>query len=200
MSWGYGVGFLLVVLGRQQLFTENTLTVVLPLLTSRGGEQWKTLGRVARVWGVVLAANLAGAFLFAWVVHTGAVFDATTRDAFVELGTRSLHPFAETFVNGLFAGWLIALMVWLLPAAETARVWVILVITYVVGLGQFAHVVVGSLSGFTAVLAGAMSWGQFVGTFFLPTLLGNVIGGTALVAALNHAQVIRGREPKPLVH
>jgi formate-nitrite transporter family protein len=54
---GYPIGFLLVILGRQQLFTQNTLTVILPLLERR---DTVTLGHVAHVWGVVLPANLIG--------------------------------------------------------------------------------------------------------------------------------------------
>ena len=62
---GYSLGFLIVILGRQQLFTENTLTAILPLLARRN---LGTLWQVLRLWTVVLAANLAGAHVFAWVV------------------------------------------------------------------------------------------------------------------------------------
>ena len=62
---GYCVGFLIVILGRQQLFTENTLTVVLPLLLRK---DLSTLLRMLRFWGVVLGANLLGTFLFALCV------------------------------------------------------------------------------------------------------------------------------------
>jgi formate-nitrite transporter family protein len=65
---GYSVGFLIIVLGRQQLFTENTLTVILPLLRHFTARNIK---RVLRLWVVVLVANLIGSLLFAWVIgHT----------------------------------------------------------------------------------------------------------------------------------
>src|SRR5947209_1514092 len=106
---GYSIGFLIVVLGRQQLFTENTLTPILPLLTRRDG---KTLANVLRLWVVVLAANLLGALAFAYAVARTEAFEPTVREAFVEIGKRALEPAALTvLVRGVFAGWLIALMV-----------------------------------------------------------------------------------------
>ena len=61
-SLGYSVGFIIVILGRQQLFTENVLTAVLPVIT-RWNMRW--LLRMLRLWGIVLAANVFGCFLFA---------------------------------------------------------------------------------------------------------------------------------------
>src|SRR5205085_2266994 len=126
VNFGYSLGFLIVVLGRQQLFTENTLTVILPLLNRRDGA---TLRNVARLWTTVLLANLAGALLFAAVIAKTEVFDPATNEAFMRLGQESLRSgFAVTLLRGIFAGWLIALMVWLLPFAESARVWVIVIV------------------------------------------------------------------------
>jgi len=90
--------------------------------------------------------------------------------------------------------WLIALMVWLLPAAETARVAIIIVITYLVGLAGFNHIIAGSTTLFYLVANGSTSVGTYLVQFFLPTLLGNIIGGFSLVAALGHAQVVGGKE------
>lgn len=87
------------------------------------------------------------------------------------------------------SGWLIALMVWLIPGAETSEVAVIIIITYLVGLGNLAHIIAGSVEVLYAVTSGAASWGEYFGGFMIPTLLGNIIGGVSLVAALNYAQV-----------
>jgi formate/nitrite transporter FocA (FNT family) len=57
-SFGYTTGFVIVILGRQQLFTENTLTGVIPVLTRRDRT---TVRALAHLWGVVLLANLVGA-------------------------------------------------------------------------------------------------------------------------------------------
>jgi formate/nitrite transporter FocA (FNT family) len=189
---GYSVGFLIVVLGRQQLFTENTLTPVLPLLHRR---TLALLGKVLRLWGVVLLANVLGAFAFALAIGRSELFEPHVQRAFTEIGHESLRgDFGLTFLRAVFAGWLIALMVWLLPYAESARVWVIVILTYVVGVGGFSHIIAGSVETLFLVVTGATGWGGFAGRFFLPTLLGNVVGGVALVAALNHAQVVAGRE------
>jgi formate/nitrite transporter FocA (FNT family) len=189
-KFGYSVGFLIVILGRQQLFTENTLTPILPLLNRKDA---KTFFNVARLWAVVLAANLLGALLFAVVVSKTTAFDPEIQRSFSELGHKAMEPGAATILlRGIFAGWLIALMVWLLPFAETARVWVIIIITYVVGLGHFSHIIAGAVEVFAIAAMNEASWLTVLGHYILPTLAGNIIGGITLVAALNHAQVVAG--------
>ena len=187
---GYSVGFLIVVLGRQQLFTENTLTVILPLLVRKSAG---VLLGVLRLWSVVLLANLLGGLCFAWVLAHTEVLDAGTRAVLGEIADEALQPsFGVTLLRGIFAGWLIALMVWLLPFAEAARIWVIVLLTYLIGLSHFPHAIAGASEAFYVALAGTHSWGEAIGGFLLPTLLGNIIGGVLLVAALAHAQVVGG--------
>lgn len=189
---GYCIGFLVVVLGRQQLFTENTLTVVLPLLLHKDR---KTLSRLLRLWTIVLTANLFGTFLFALAVGRIHVFDARTQQCLYEIGIAHLDAgFGIIFVRAVFAGWLIALMVWLLPSAESARVAIIIILTYLVGLCGFSHIIAGSTTMFFLIVTKAATWGTYFTRFFLPTLFGNVLGGVSLVAALGHAQVVGGRE------
>src|SRR5436305_8531241 len=186
VNFGYSIGFLIVVLGRQQLFTENTLTVILPLLVKRDGS---TLRNVARLWVTVFLANLAGALLFALVIAKTTAFDGGMHDAFTALGDEATRAgFATTLLRGIFGGWLIALMVWLLPFAESARVWVIIIISYLVGLGGFSHIIAGSMEVFYLVSTSEMPLQQFLLTYFAPTLLGNILGGVSLVALLAHAQ------------
>jgi len=192
VNFGYSLGFLIVVLGRQQLFTENTLTVILPLLNRRDGA---TLRNVARLWTTVLLANLAGAVVFAAVIAKTEVFDPATNEAFMRLGQESMRSgFAVTLLRGIFAGWLIALMVWLLPFAESARVWVIVIVTWIVGLGGMSHVIAGSVETCYLAFIGRVSFYEAVAGYTIPALIGNVIGGVALVAAINHAQVVAGEE------
>jgi formate-nitrite transporter family protein len=101
--------------------------------------------------------------------------------------------FGLTLIHAIFAGWLIALRVWLLPAAEANRVQVIVIVTYVVALGSFAHVIAGSIDVMYLAQVGGISWPGLLGGFLVPMLLGNIIGGSALVAALNFAQVASER-------
>lgn len=196
VSFGYSIGFLIVVLGRQQLFTENTLTVILPLLQRHDKP---TVRNVARLWTTVLLSNLAGAFIFAFVLARGSVFDEGVNTAFLRIAEDSIRAgFAITLLRGIFAGWLIALMVWLLPFAESARVWVIIIITYVVGLGGFSHVIAGSIDVMYLAFGGHISWVDCFGRYTIPSFIGNVIGGVSLVAAINHAQVVAGGKGKDL--
>ena len=186
-KFGYCMGFLIVVLGRQQLFTENTLTPVLHLLHCRNRH---TLLQTARLWLTVLCANVAGAAIFALLMHAMGYFQADLQAELSHIATKVYASgFVETALSGLFAGWLIALMVWLLPFAETGRVAIIILVTYVIGLGGFAHIIAGSVSAFYVLMAGDASLVLFLTRFLVPTLLGNIFGGVAFVAAINHAQV-----------
>lgn len=186
-KFGYSAGFLIVVLGRQQLFTENTLTVILPLLLRKNAE---TFFKVVRLWIIVFAANLVGAFIFAFVIAHTDIFDADTRQTFGEIGREAIRgDWLTIFLRAIFAGWLIALMVWLLPAAESARIWVIIIMTYLVALGGYAHIIAGSVEIIYAVLTGITDWSTYIGGWLFPTLLGNIAGGVSLVAVLGHAQV-----------
>jgi formate/nitrite transporter FocA (FNT family) len=189
---GYAVGFLIVILGRQQLFTENTLTVILPLLQHK---TMRDLLRVLRLWVVVLLANLVGAFAFAWVAARTGAFEPDlhgTLDAIAHESTG--QTFGINLLRGIFAGWLIALMVWLLPAAESARIWVIVFITYLVGLGHFPHIIAGAVEAFYAGINGVRTWPELIASYGLPTLIGNTIGGVTLVALLAHAQIVGDKE------
>lgn len=183
---GYSIGFLIVILGRQQLFTKNTLTVILPLLKKK---ELALFLNVARLWTLVLLANLAGAFIFAWLLAHTTLFDQEVRAVFSEIAKHTMEPGAGTiFLRAILAGWLIALMVWLLPFAESARLWVIIILAYLVGMANLPHIVAGNVETFYLVATGAISLSQCVAHYLVPTLLGNVIGGVALVACGAHAE------------
>lgn len=183
---GYSVGFVVVTLGRQQLYTENTLTAVLPALEHEGWDDWI---RTLRLWGIVLPANLVGALLFAWFATTGA-FAPELHEAFREIGQKAVEPgAADLFLRGIPAGWLVALIVWLGPAAPDSRLWIALLLSYVVGIGHFSHVIAGSVEVLHLVVQGMEGLGGYLGGYLLPTLLGNTLGGVLLVAFLNHSQI-----------
>ena len=187
-NFGYTLGFLIVILGRQQLFTENTVTAIIPLLDAPNKRS--TFVQVIRLWSIVLATNLAGTLLFALAVaHTNA-FTPEVKQEFLALGKLTLAPgFTAVFFKAIFAGWLIALMVWLLPAAERSRVVVIVLLTYIVGIASLSHVVAGSVEALYAVVVGAESWWRYLADFLLPVFVGNSIGGVLLVSLLNYGQV-----------
>ena len=145
---------------------------------------------LARVWGVVFVANIIGTIIFAFVVAKGEPFRPEAQAAFLELGRHALEGgFAHTLLRAVFAGWLIALMVWLLPTSGSARPLIIMLLTYMVSLGKLSHVIAGSSEAAFAVMAGGAPWADYLLRFLLPTLIGNTIGGVLLVAIVNHAQV-----------
>ena len=186
-SFGYSMGFLIVILGRQQLFTESTLTAVLPVLTRR---DLHTLLACLRLWFIVLVANLLGAWIFAALLTIPGVFRPEVTAALSGMSAEMIRSgFGPNFVRAVFAGWLIAMMVWLLPSARSARLLTVLIITYVVSLGRLSHIIAGTVESAYAVLTGLASLPDFCASFLVPTLLGNTLGGVALVALLNHAAI-----------
>jgi formate/nitrite transporter FocA (FNT family) len=184
---GYPVGFLIVVLGRQQLFTENTLTPILELLYCRN---LKTLKQVGRLWLLILVGNLGATFAVAAMLAHAPGLQPEIKAAMAEVSRLVYaHDWIATFTGAIFAGWLIALMVWLLPASGDLAMLTIVILTYVIAIGGFQHSIAGSVEGFYLVFRGERSFWEFLTVFFIPTILGNIVGGVTLVAALNYGQV-----------
>ena len=187
-KFGYSAGFVLVILGRQQLFTENTLTPMLPLFHRRDRG---TLATVLRLWAVVLASNLTGALLIALTLAHTNVFSPEIRRVFVEIASPpAALGFGTVLLRGVFAGWLIAMLVWVLPFAESARFWVIVALTWIIGIAGFSHVVAGAVDMFVLAASGGTTWSHAAFGYVLPALMGNILGGVSLVAGLNHSQVV----------
>ncbi len=186
-SFGYTVGFLIVVLGRQQLFTEKTLTPILPLFTKLTA---KRFGRVMRLWAIVLASNLIGGLIFAAIIGYSDIFSEDVRQAFAEIAQKEMQGgFRNLMLRGIFAGWLIGLLTWLLPAVPNSRLSIIIIITYLVKLAGLTHIIAGSIAVFYLIVTEAITWGEYIGGFAIATLLGNIIGGVSFVAALNYGQI-----------
>lgn len=186
-SFGYCVGFVLVIMAGQQLFTTNTLTAVAPLLAS---PSLLTLGLLARLWSVVLLANIAGACLFALFVGKTALLAPELMEQIFAISHHAVEmPATVLVVRGIGAGFLIASLVWILAREEESHFLVIVLITYLVSLGGFAHVVAGSVEAAFLVFDGRISAQQALGGFVAPALAGNVIGGTVLFALLAYAQI-----------
>ena len=186
-SFGYCAGFLAVILARQQLFTENTLTAVLPVMSK---PTLANAGRLLRLWSVVLVGNLCGTLLVAYVMLHLPIFDTKTDLAFLEIGRKVMeNDPAQMFAKGIVSGWMIATMVWMIPSMESAKLWIIILITYFMALGDFTHIVVGSAEVSYLVFAGELPWKDFWLVFAGPTLLGNIIGGSFIFALISHAQI-----------
>jgi formate/nitrite transporter FocA (FNT family) len=186
-SFGYSIGFIIVILAQQQLFTESTVTAMLPVLTRRS---LAVFGATARLWIIVLAANLIGTWIFAGLLLPDGIFrEDVVRTLSREAVEGVPAGFAPTFLKAVFAGWLIALMVWLLPSARSARLLTVLIVAYLVSLARLSHIVAGSVEASYAVMSGSIPLADYFVKFMAPTLLGNIVGGVALVALLNHGTV-----------
>ena len=148
------------------------------------------LGSLMRLWGVVLAGNVLGAGIAAFTFLHLPMFSPEVNDAFVAIGEKVMEndPFSM-FSKSIVAGWMIATMVWVMPSADQAKAWVILIMTYVVAIGEFPHIIVGASEILYLVFDGKVSWGDFFLRFGLPTLAGNIIGGTFIFALISHAQI-----------
>lgn len=80
----------------------------------------------------------------------------------------------------------IASIAWILPSARGNAVWVIVLITYVISLGEFSHVVAGSGEAWLLMWTRQTSFAGALDGFILPSLAGNLVGGTGLFAVLAH--------------
>jgi formate/nitrite transporter FocA (FNT family) len=187
-SLGYSVGFLIVVLGRQQLFTENTITVVLPFIAEPNAAN---LRHLVRMWGIVFAANTAGTLVAALFWSFSPALTAQLHAGMLEISAQLLrNGWAGMFFKGVAAGFLMAAMVWLIPSAAGAQFQVVTLATYLIAVGGFTHIVAGSVEAFMLVLNGQLGIGRMLTGFTAPVLSGNIVGGTALFAVLSYAQVM----------
>lgn len=120
-----------------------------------------------------------------------------TYDAIGSLGVEVMHNSAtQMFTKGVVAGWLIATMVWLIPAVPESRVLVIAIMTWMIGVGGFTHIVVGSTEVLYLVFDGQLAFGHYLWPFALPTLAGNIVGGSLIFALISHAQVRSDEEER----
>jgi formate/nitrite transporter FocA (FNT family) len=189
VSLGYPVGFVMVVLARQQLFTENTITVILPVMARPSGGNFV---RAARMWGIVLGANLAGTLVAALLCTLTPIIDEALRGEMLTISAHTLERgWLSTALHAVTAGFLMAAMVWLIPAAGAAQFHVVVLMTYLIGVGHFPHIVAGSVETFLLVANGRLGLLEMLGSFTLPVLAGNIVGGTVLFALLAYAQVMK---------
>lgn len=184
---GYSTGFVIVIMARQQLFTENTLTVVLPLMSAPG---WGKLGLVLRLWGVVFVANIIGVAVVALAVARLPLFEPSIDRAIDALGrTLMSYPVPEMFVKAIAGGWIIATMVWLMPAAESARLWIIVGLTWLIAAAGLVHVIGSAGEVFYLMFVGRLPWPEVFWHYLGPVLAGNIVGGTLIFTLISHAQV-----------
>lgn len=184
---GYSLGFLAVIMGRMQLFTENTITTVLPIMQER---TWRALASMLRLWGIVLSANVIGAFAVASLFVFTPALPPELMPAIEELSHHATGMSAnEGFWRAIPAGIIVALIVWMLPQADETAFFLILTFTWLIAAGDFTHIVAGSVEMAVLLLQGQLGITQAVFSFFLPVLMGNIIGGTMIFTLVAWGQV-----------
>lgn len=191
---GYPLGFIFVVHARHQLFTENTLEPVIPLLEKRNRE---TLMQLLRLWGIVLPVNLIGALIFAEVLAHTQVVEPKLVTHLLDAARTSTETTAQlVFYKGIWAGWLIALMAWLIAATRDTMAQIVLIwlTTAPIAAFGFKHSIAGAVEAFYRAAMGDAPWTQMIFTFEIPAIVGNIIGGVVLVALVNHGQVSKGKK------
>ena len=187
-AFGYSVGFLMVVLGRQQLFTESTITAVLPTLKE---VSFHNIWSMIRLWAIVFVANIAGTLFAALFCAFTPVLPGDLYQGMLGLSRALIgHGWWFMLFGGISSGFLIAAMVWMIPGAESGKIVVITMMTWLIAVCGFPHVVAGSMEAYLLVIAGDWEWWRMLGQFMAPVLLGNIIGGTALFALISYAQVM----------
>jgi formate/nitrite transporter FocA (FNT family) len=193
-SAAYPLGFIFVIMARSELFTENTLVPVIPFLERRDRE---TFGLLVRMWALLLAGNLVGALIFGvTLAHTPVVTPEVESELLRIAREVTSGGFGHVTWAGVFAGWLIALLAWLLASTHSTLAQIVLIwlCTAPISALHFRHSIAGSVEAFYRAALGDATWAGMVGGFVVPSVLGNAIGGVLLVALLNHSQVKADRE------
>lgn len=184
---GYTFGFVIVIIGRLQLFTENTITVVLPVLEKRTKRNFI---RMIKLWGVVMMTNFCGTFIAAFLVVNFNFVSPELLSVFTDISRHAVdQELIHVFQMAIPAGFLIACLVWMLPSARGGtEFWVIVMMTYIIAIGDFAHIVAGSAEAFILLLQSQIDIIKCLG-FLIAASVGNIIGGTFLFAVLAYNQV-----------
>ena len=186
-NMGYSLGFMLVILGRMQLFTENTITTVVPLALR---PDMTCFTRMMRLWIIVLGANVVGAFIAAYFLAYGDVLSPEVAGIVTDLSHHATGMGAwQSMMRGIPAGILIAAIVWMLPSGRGSQVPIIIIFTWLIAMGDFTHVVAGSVEMAYLMVQGDLGVLAGFGAFFVPTFVGNVVGGTVVFTMLAWAQI-----------
>jgi formate/nitrite transporter FocA (FNT family) len=192
----YPVGFMFVIIGRSELFTENTLEPVIPLLHKRDR---KTLRQMMRMWGILIVGNLIGALIFAALMAKTTMVEPSLTKSLEHVASGATSGgFGDVFYKAIFGGWLIALLAWLLASTvdTIAQLFLIWVTTVPIAAFHFRHSIAGSVEAFFRAMTGGATWPSMLGDYIVPALLGNAVGGVLLVALFNYAQVAEEHQAK----
>ncbi|MGB3145719.1 MAG: formate/nitrite transporter family protein [Maribacter sp.] len=184
-SFVYPLGFILVVIGKSVLFTEQTSLLSLPVISGR-----KTIGDLLSLWGIVIFGNLVGGYLIGFfIVWIGPELGVISYEGIENLAEHVNHFSRLTiFGSSILAGWLMALLSWTITSTESAsgKIMIIYMITFIIALAGLHHSIVGSIEVFAGLLiSDSVSFVDYL-TFQSTALVGNAVGGVVFVAILKY--------------
>ena len=191
----YPIGFIFVMMSRQQLFTTNTVTPVVVVLDEDRSQLWNML----RMWAILFVSNVLGALAFAFAVTHTEILPASALNVLLEEAAQKMeNGFWEVAVKGVVGGWLVAFVVWLVASArdtisQLILIWAPVFLIPAIGL---VHCIAGSTEMMISVFGGQTSWGEYLVGFLVPATLGNAVGGVILVTMLNYGQTIGSEQEK----
>lgn len=188
MALGYTIGFVLVVIGRSALFTEQTTSAVLPVLAKRS-----TIASIFRLWSIVLIGNLIGGTLIAAFIGIVAPRLGIVAPAELAAIAHKLlaHEWWLMLLSAVAAGWLMGLLAWLVIASRDtiSQITIVVATTFIIGIAGLHHSIAGSIEILMAIFAGEQSSIAPYGVFLLWTVVGNALGGVVFVALLKFGHV-----------
>lgn len=197
LGGAYATGFIVVIMGRTDLFTEYTTLAILPVL-----EGLVPIRQLGRLWGLVYTANLVGGIAVAGLVAVlGPRLGVVAPEAFGVLAERlTAHPWWVILLSGGLVGWLMGLLSWLVSAGRdtTSQILFIGLVTGGIALGHLHHSVVGAIEVMAALFAGASASTAEFGHFLLWATVGNALGGVLFAVLIQYSVVLGGGEPEGL--
>ncbi len=190
----YPIGFIFVMMSRQQLFTTNTVPPVVVVLDKDRSE----LANMLRLWAILFVTNIVGALLFAFAVTHTEILPSSALNLLLEEAAQKMeNGFWEVAIKGVVGGWLVAFVVWLVASARdtTSQLILIWAPVFLIPATGLVHCIAGSTEVMISIFGGEASWGEYLVRFLVPATLGNAVGGVILVTLLNYGQTI-GSEPE----
>lgn len=181
----YPVGFIMVIVGKSALFTEQTSIVALPVLNGQ-----RSVSNLFRIWCIVILGNIIGGMIFAlFIGYMGPHLNLFTHQTMATIGEHILHfDNLVIFFSAVTAGWLMGLLTWLLSSIENSitRFVLIFMITAIIGFSGFHHSIVGNIEVFGAWLhSDTITFLDYI-KFLGLTLVGNGVGGALVVALFKY--------------
>jgi formate-nitrite transporter family protein len=189
----YPIGFIFVILGRSELFTEHTTLAILPVLQGLA-----SIRKLLRLWAIVYVSNIFGGLIFALILsYFAGSLHFLHKEAFAQIANSFIHnSWLVTLLSAALAGWLMGLLAWLVAAArETmSQIFIIWMVTAAIGFAGLPHCIVGNIEIASALFTGQVSFGEYL-QFLGPVTLGNAIGGVFFVGILKFSHTVnRGKE------